>query len=378
MSTTQDNRSGSTHPRRHDLIDERAIGRARVSTIGLGCAGLSLNHAGNQVRASRTIHAALRFGITLFDTALAYTPAGQANHNEKLLSSILSKSAGMPPVLIATKGGHYRDGDTFPIDARPHTLRAHCESSLRALGVERIDLYFLHWPDPHVPIEDSVGAIAELQREGKIDQIGVSNVDPTQLRRAQRVADIAAVENRLSVFDQTNLDILEDCTRTGVAFLAYSPLGGAGRQPAIDAPGTLATIARDHGAPPAQVALAWLLALSPQVIPIVGATRPVHVDDTAHSVEVTLSAAEIDALTLPRRTRRQTIRIDLPAGIEWQPDGRIPEIESIATMRDQDSKSLRITLKDHIDERRMDEIVRSIRATLGRHGDITVLSDHGA
>jgi aryl-alcohol dehydrogenase-like predicted oxidoreductase len=290
---------------------ERAIGRARVFAVGLGCAGLSLDHAEDPVRASRTVHAALRAGITLFDTALAYTPAGLANHNEKLLRSILADAAGRSPVLVATKGGHYRDGNGFAIDGRPRVLRAHCESSLRALGVERIDLYFLHWPDPRVPIEDSVGAIAELQREGKVDQIGVSNVDLPRLRRAQDVAPIAAVENRLSVFDQTSMDVVEHCARTATAFLAYSPLGGAGRLRAHHPPDTLATIARDRGVPPSQIALSWLLALSPNVIPLVGATRTAHVAGAAQSTQVPLTHAEVDALTLPERpAMRRSIRVE--------------------------------------------------------------------
>lgn len=292
---------------------DRAIGGITVSPIGLGCAGLSLDHADRPVRAARTIRAAQRAGISLFDTAIAYAPPGRPNHNEHLVRAALHFDPEQP-VFIATKGGHIRDGDAFTIDARPETLRAHCESSLHALGVERIDLYFLHWPDPRVPIEESVGALADLQRVGKIDQIGVSNVALSQLRRAQLAAPIAAVENRLSIFDQGHRDVVDHCAAAGIAFLAYSPLGGAGTLANGSPPARLAAIARRHDALPAQVALAWLLALSPNVIPIVGASRAPHARQAAAAVTVSLTAAEIDVLTAPRTPRRLAISIEHPQG----------------------------------------------------------------
>lgn len=265
-----------------------ALGDLTVSPIGLGCAAFSLDLADDPGRASRTIEAALAAGVTLLDTALAYTPAGEENHNERLIRRVLG-SVGQ--VVVATKGGHYRDGDTFPIDGRPATLVAHCERSLRALGVDRIDCYHLHWPDPRVPIEDSVGALAELREAGKIAEIGVSNVTVDQVRRAQRVAPIASVQDRLSLFDRSNMDVVEHCRRTGVTFLAYSPLGGAGRV----VPDGLATIAGRHGVSPQRVALAWLLAQ--HVVPIVGATRPEHAVDAAAAASLTLTAAELAQCT---------------------------------------------------------------------------------
>ncbi|MFI5891519.1 aldo/keto reductase [Actinoplanes sp. NPDC051513] len=250
--------------------------------IGLGCAAFSLDLADQPDRARETIRAALDAGVGLLDTALVYTPAGVANHNERLLREF----AG-PAVTISTKGGHYRDGDTFPIDGRPATLRAHCEASLRSLGVDRIDLYHLHWPDPHVPIEESVGALAELREAGKIDRIGVSNVDLAQLQRARSVAPIAAVQNRLSVFDQTSLPLARHCAETGTTFLAYSPLRGSG----VD----LQPIADAHGATPQQIALAWLLSLA--VIPLVGATRPSSVRGAVAATSISLARDQVDALT---------------------------------------------------------------------------------
>ncbi len=275
------------------VAGRRAVGTAETSAIGLGCAAFSLSLADQPGRAAETIRAALGAGITLLDSALVYTPAGRDNHNERLLREVLAGAGAHPPVLISTKGGHYRDGDTFPIDGRPETLRAHCEASLRSLGVERIDLYHLHWPDPQVPIEDSVGALTELQRAGKVDQIGVSNVDLAQLRRAERAGRIAAVQNRFSVFDQGSLDVVRHCERTGTAFLAYSPLGGAGgRQP----PAALLAVAERHDVTPPEAALAWLLALAPVVIPIVGATRPASVLSAAAATSIGLPEDDVDAL----------------------------------------------------------------------------------
>jgi aryl-alcohol dehydrogenase-like predicted oxidoreductase len=271
----------------------RRIGTLAVSAIGLGCAGFSLDHVDDPDRATRTIGAAIDAGITLLDTALAYTPAGQANHNERLLRHVLAELRPAGRIVVATKGGHFRHGDTFGIDGRPRTLIAHCDASLRSLGVERIDLYHLHWPDPEVPIEESVGALVELRRAGKIDNIGLSNVDLPQLRRAQRVAEIAAVQNRLSVLDQRHRAVADHCHRAGIPFLAYSPLGGSSHR----SPPLLAAIARDHDASPEQIALAWLLALHPNVIPIVGASRPDHATQAAAAVDLVLSVPEIAALT---------------------------------------------------------------------------------
>jgi aryl-alcohol dehydrogenase-like predicted oxidoreductase len=275
----------------------RAIGPLWAFPIGLGLASLSLGQSHEPNRAAGTIQAGLLAGITLFDTALAYTPDGVEHHSERNLSNALAHRprTGTTPVVVVTKGGHFRTGTTFVKDGRPATLRRHCESSLRALGVERIDLYLLHHPDPAVPIEESVGALAALQADGLVDQIGVSNVDLAQLRRAECVARIAAVQNPLSIVDQHNRPIVDHCARTGIAFLAYSPLGGPGGL--AHAGAQLTEIAQRHSASPAQIALAWLLALSPAVIPILGATRPEHVQNAAAAAQLLLAAADIDALT---------------------------------------------------------------------------------
>jgi aryl-alcohol dehydrogenase-like predicted oxidoreductase len=153
--------------------------------------------------------------------------------------------------------------------------------------VQRIGLYHLHWPDPEVPIAESVGALAELRQAGKIAHIGVSNVDLAQVVEAQRVTSIASVQNRFSYPRTTGRDVLDHCTGNGIAFLAYSPLRGVSAEP-------VATVARRHGVSSAQVALAWLLAQSPLLVPIVGASRP----ETARSstVRVSLTADDLALL----------------------------------------------------------------------------------
>jgi aryl-alcohol dehydrogenase-like predicted oxidoreductase len=274
----------------------RSVGPTQVGGIALGCAELSFEHYADRARGKAVIEAALDAGITLLDTAAAYTSAGGANENELLIREVLAarRSTGDRP-FIATKGGHYRDGDTFPIDGRPETLRRHCSASLSALGIEQVDLYFLHWPDPDVPIEESVGALADLRREGKIAQIGVSNVDAAELAAARRTAPIAAVENRYSLTDQSEQAVLDQCTEAGIAFLAYSPLRGLKQaEPALA--DCLSRIADAHEVHPALVALAWLLDRSPVLIPVVGATRPQTARDSATADRLDLSAFELAEL----------------------------------------------------------------------------------
>ncbi|MGW4607044.1 aldo/keto reductase [Streptomyces sp. NPDC004532] len=279
-------------------VEHRRIGTADVSPLGLGCAGFSLDHADDEERAERTVIAAIEAGVTLLDTALAYTPAGQRNHNERLLRRLLARLpwAQRDRVLVSTKGGHYRDGESFPVDGRPQTLRAHAESSLVSLGVDRIALYHLHWPDPQVPIEESIGTLAELQQKGVIDQIGVSNVDVALLRRAQKTARIASVQNKFNLYDQTSRSVLAHCESTGTAFLAYSPLGGTARSRTRPSP-TLADISARHSATPAQTALAWLWSLSSNLIPLVGATRPETLNDAVAAMAIRLTKEEIAALS---------------------------------------------------------------------------------
>jgi aryl-alcohol dehydrogenase-like predicted oxidoreductase len=185
--------------------------------------------------------------------------------------------------LVATKGGHWRDGDRFPVDGRPGTLRAHCEISLRTLGTDRLDLYFLHHVDPAVPLADSVGALEELRREGKIAAAGLSNVTIAQLDESCAITPVAAVQNRLSYADPADLPTALACAQRGIPYLAYSPLT-APAGPCLQA---ALTVAGRHGASVQRVMLAWLRAQAPNIVPLVGATRPASIRDSADLLHLT-------------------------------------------------------------------------------------------
>ncbi|ETA71154.1 putative oxidoreductase, aryl-alcohol dehydrogenase like protein [Actinospica robiniae DSM 44927] len=274
----------------------RVVGAVGVGGLALGCAALSLEHHADPTRGRAVIEAALDAGIRMLDTAAAYTSAAGPNENERLIRDVLAarRSDAARP-LVATKGGHLRQGDEFPIDARPESLRRDCEASLSELGIEQIDLYFLHWPDPEVPIEESVGALDDLRREGKIAHIGVSNIGLDELAAARRTATIEAVQNHYSLFDVSGQPVLDQCAEAGIAFLAYSPLRGlAQAEPVLS--GSLGRVAGVHGVHAALVALAWLLARSPALIPVVGATRPETARDAAAASQLNLSADELAEL----------------------------------------------------------------------------------
>ncbi|MEU6343319.1 aldo/keto reductase [Streptomyces sp. NPDC046977] len=281
-------------------LTPRRIGRTEVHPLGLGLAALTFDHADEPARAADVITTAIDAGIRLLDTAHAYTTATEDNHNERLIARALRGVPAADRPLISTKGGHYRSGDTFPVDGRPATLRRHCEAGLRALDVERIDLYHLHWPDPNVPISESAGALAELQQEGKIDLIGLSNVDRTQLTEARTEATIATVQNPYSLFAPGDDEVLAHCERHDIAFLVYSPLRGMST---ISSPlaRTIEDVAAHYGATTAQIALAWLLTRSPSLIVLSGATRPETVRASAAAAAITMQPEHIEQLNREAR-----------------------------------------------------------------------------
>jgi aryl-alcohol dehydrogenase-like predicted oxidoreductase len=252
-----------------------------VEGIGLGTAQFAFRD-GSAEDSVATVHAALDAGVTLIDTALAYTRAGIESYAEAVIARALRGVAGQRP-LIATKGGHWRDGDSFPVDGRPEILRAHCEISLRTLDTERIGLYLLHHVDPSVPLLESVGALEQLRQEGKIAAIGLSNVTLDQLDEARAVAPVAAVQNRLSYAQQEDLPMALACAQRGVAYLAYSPFGG----PAAAPPRVAAAVAGRHGVSVQRVLLAWLRSQAPNVVPLAGASRPASIRDSAALLNLT-------------------------------------------------------------------------------------------
>lgn len=276
----------------------RKIGSAVVSAIGYGALPLSVEGRPSRDQALRTLDAALDAGITLIDTADSYCMGpDDTGHNERLIAAALR--GRREQVLVATKGGHYRPGDgTWPVDGRPESLRRACEGSLRALGVPVIDLYQFHRPDPMVPFEDSVGAIAQLQDRGLVRMIGLSNVSIAQIESARTIVEIVSVQNRFSFGSEDSREVLEYCSDQGLAFLPWAPLGGLGRggELGIRFP-ELSAVARDRGVSPQQIALAWLLQQSDVVVPIPGASRSQSVTDCAAATDLVLTAEESDRLS---------------------------------------------------------------------------------
>ncbi|MFF9331840.1 aldo/keto reductase [Streptomyces albogriseolus] len=279
----------------------RRIGEVEVSAIGLGGMPMSIEGRPDESRSLATLHAALDAGVTLIDTADAYhRDAGEVGHNESLIAKALSSHERGGDVLVATKGGHLRPGDgSWTLDGRPEYLKRACEASLRRLGVEAIGLYQFHRPDPRVPYAESVGAIRDLLDEGKIRMAGISNANPEQIRQAQEILGgrLVSVQNQFSPAFRSSEPELELCDELGVAFLPWSPFGGiskAGELGSTYAP--FARVAQEHGVSAHQVCLAWMLAKSPVVVPIPGASRPESVQDSVRAADLVLSAGEIAEL----------------------------------------------------------------------------------
>ncbi|TMK28844.1 MAG: aldo/keto reductase, partial [Actinobacteria bacterium] len=198
-------------------------------------------------------------------------------------------------LVVATKGSGTRPSrEQWEVDGRPEHLKEACEASLRRLRLERIDLYQLHGPDSNVPIEESVGALAELQREGKIRHIGVSNVDENQLARAQTAATIVSVQNQYNIADRTSEPVLRACEREGIVFLPYFPIGAGWR--AATPSDAVARVAEKHGATSHQVALAWLLRHSPLTVPIPGTSSLSHLEENVAAAGLALDDGDLAAL----------------------------------------------------------------------------------
>jgi len=231
--------------------------------------------------AKALLRRAVDLGTTLIDTADAYGP----NVSEELIAEALHPyRVGL---VIATKGGLLRGGPNnwYP-NGRPEHLRAALDGSLKRLKLERIDLYQLHQPDPAVPFDESVGALAELRKAGKIRHIGLSNVSVLQLTAAQKIAPIVSVQNRYNLSDRASEDVLKACERENIAFIPWFPLAtGKLAQPG----GALDSVAQELGATPSQVALAWLLARSRVMVPIPGTASIEHLEENTRAQGVKLS-----------------------------------------------------------------------------------------
>jgi aryl-alcohol dehydrogenase-like predicted oxidoreductase len=305
-------------------MQTRTLGRngPRVSALGLGCMGMSAFYgAHSDAESIATLAHALERGVSFFDTADVYGPYT----NEELVGKALRGRRA--EVFIATKFGFVRDPDNSAarvVDGRPQHVREACEASLKRLGIASIDLYYLHRVDPTVPVEETVGAMAELVRAGKVRYLGLSEVSPQTLERAHRVHTITALQSEYSLWTRgPENGVLATCERLGVGFVPYSPLGrgfltGTLRSPEDFAPDDyrrsnprfqgenfrrnlalvdkVTSLAGEKNCTPAQLALAWVLAQGEHIVPIPGTRRVRNLEENLGALDVRLDPAELAAI----------------------------------------------------------------------------------
>ena len=301
-------------------MQQRRLGRQgpMVSALGLGCMGMSEFYGpADEGESIATIHRALDLGINFLDTADVYGP----HTNERLVGQAITGRRGS--VVLATKFGIVRGSDPQArgVNGRPEYVRASCEGSLKRLGVDHIDLYYQHRVDPTVPIEDTVGALAELVWQGKLRYIGLSEAAPATLRRAQAVHPITALQTEYSLWSRDpEDDVLPTCRALGIGFVAYSPLGrgfltgrfkkfddlsagdfrrgsprfqGTNFEKNLDLVRKVEEIAREKRSTPAQLALAWLLARGEDIVPIPGTKQRARLEENAQAVGIALSKSDL-------------------------------------------------------------------------------------
>ena len=304
-------------------LPQRQLGRSGppVAAIGLGCMGMSDFYGpADEGESIRTIHRALDLGVDFLDTADIYGPFT----NERLVGGAIRERRN--EVVLATKFGNMRseDGKFLGINGRPEYVRKACDASLKRLGVDTIDLYYQHRVDPETPIEDTVGAMADLVQAGKIRYVGLSEAAPETIRRAHEVHPITALQTEYSLWSREPEDrLLDTCRDLGIGFVAYSPLGrgfltgrfrtpddfapddwrrtnprfqGENFQRNLDLAERVQQLARAKGCTPAQLALAWLLSRGPDIVPIPGSTRAERVEENTAAASITLTPEEIEAL----------------------------------------------------------------------------------
>ncbi len=240
----------------------------------------------NRDRAKAALRRAVQLDVTFIDTADSYGP----EVSEELIAEALYPYPD--DLVIATKGGQVRPGPgRWEPDGRPEHLRQACEGSLTRLRLDRIDLYQFHRPDPRVPIAESIGTLAELKDEGKIRHIGVSNFSEEQLREAERIVPVVSVQNRYNATDRSSDSMVDLCEQESLVFLPWAPLNSA------DGVIPILTAAERHSVSPRQVAIAWLLSRSPQILPIPGSGSPEHVEQNILAASIDLEPSEINAIS---------------------------------------------------------------------------------
>ena len=282
QTSTLTDQSTGTHSLGGEL-EVRRLGFGAMRITGEGIWGPPADRDG----AIATLRRAVELGVNLIDTANSYGP----HVSEELIAEALHPYPD--GLVIATKGGLTRSGpNQWDREGRPEELRKECEGSLQRIEVDQIDLYQLHAPDPKVPYEESVGAIKELQDEGKLRLAGISNVSVEQLETAREIVDVVSVQDRFNLEDRDNEDVLDRCEELGVGFIPWRPVSGG----AVEA-GPVKEIADRHDASPAQVALAWLLARSPVMLPIPGTSSVEHLEENVAAAAIELSEEEVAELS---------------------------------------------------------------------------------
>jgi aryl-alcohol dehydrogenase-like predicted oxidoreductase len=284
-------------------MELRRIGSREVGAIGLGEMPMSIEGRPDEARSIETVHAALDAGMTLIDTADAYSLGGaETGHGEVLVAKALASWSGdRGSVLVATKGGHLRPGDgSWTVNGDPAYLRGAAEASLRRLGVDAIGLYQYHRPDPKVPYEEPIGVLKELLDAGKVLMVGISNASVAQIDLARSIlgeGNLASVQNQFSPSFRSSEGELEHCGQLGIAFLPFSPFGGIGNGDRLrtEHP-AFVSVSNDHGVSVQQVVLAWMLAKGDHVIPIPGSSRPASARDCAQAIDLKLSDEELSRL----------------------------------------------------------------------------------
>jgi len=281
-------------------IGNDTVGRVTVGAIGLGAMPLSTKvDRPSPAEAEAVVHAALDAGVTLIDTADAYSrDEEEFGHNESLVANAL-RSYGRADVLVATKGGHTRQGTEWGLDGSPAYLRRACEASLRRLHVDAIGLYQLHRPDPATPWEESMGGLRSLFDDGLVRMVGISNADITQIDSAREILGdaLVGVQNQFSPGYRSSAVELEHCASLGLAWLPWSPFGGVSAAGSLDAAApAFAEVAAELGVSVYQVTLAWHLAQSDVVLPIPGASRAESIIDSAAATHLTLTDEQVRRL----------------------------------------------------------------------------------
>jgi aryl-alcohol dehydrogenase-like predicted oxidoreductase len=279
----------------------RRLDKTNIETyaIGLGAMPLSLDGRPDEEQALSVIEAFVQGGGNFIDSANVYCVSGSdVGHNEKLIAKALSKLDDAKNIIVATKGGLRRPKGDWTVDASPAWLRQSCEKSLIDLNTDSIFLYQLHSPDPDIPLTDSVGELSRLMDEGKIQHIGLSNVNIEHIQLALSITHIMSVQNRCNLFERTSFKngVIKFCEQNDMTFIAHSPVGGHFQHTQRADNILLKKLAEKYHASTYQIMIAWLLHKSPSILPIPGASKTSSIKDSLQAINVDLSKEDMQLL----------------------------------------------------------------------------------